>query len=307
MLWILACDQADPKTNESSPTPHQYIYEEEELPPASLQPEDVEAAILEGVSLARDLTAQPVFPAYEAAMTGEDAYCPNYYDYQGNVYWYDSCASDNGGSFEGYSFYIRYTDMDDGAGNLYNGESLSGVSKVVTPEGYTFEAGGGAYYYDLYHAPANQSDTEYTYYISGVQGSFSYDGPEARDTWLTRDLAPDLTYTAAWVPSLGGGLVTIDGGISGLAGDIEYVVLDNLTLYSAALYSTCPIEPGGAVSVRGPDGYWYDVTFDGPMDWGEEVPAETCDGCGTLYFQGEPLGEVCVDVSSLLDWEVSPW
>jgi hypothetical protein len=305
MLLLLACEP-EPSLKESTPTPHDYIYEEEVLPSASLSPEEVEAAITEGLSLALELTAQPVFPAYQAAMLGEDVACPNYYDYEGSVYWYDACTSAAGSRFEGYSFYIPYVDMDDGYGNLYNGEALYGVSKITTIEGYIFEAGGSAAYYDLTHIATSPQDIDYTYFVSAVQGSFSYDGPEAEETWLSEDLAPDLSYTGAWIPAYSGNLGALDGGIAGLSGSVEYLVMDNLILYSNGL-SSCPEEPGGGVSVRGSDGYWYDVTFDGPIEFGEEVAAATCDGCGKLWFQGEALGEVCVDASLLIDWEVSPW
>ena len=117
-------------------------------------------------------------------MQTADGGCPNYYDYNGSVYWYDNCNASGGGSFSGYSFYQRYEDVSDGAGNVYNGEGLSGVSRVETGDGHVFEAGGSAYYYRYDHTAQSEGDADYNYWISVVQGSFSYDGPEAEGTWL---------------------------------------------------------------------------------------------------------------------------
>ncbi len=41
----------------------------------------------------------------------------------------------------------------------------------------------------------------------------------------------------------------------------------------------------------------------------EEVvtEAEQCDGCGSLSFQGQAIGEICPDLGGLLAWEERPW
>jgi hypothetical protein len=307
MLWILLACQA-PQTGEEveKEKPLPYIFEEEDLPEPSVDAAAVEAAALAGVERALQLRAQPVFTAYEAAMSASEAGCPDYYDYDGNMYWYDNCSTSGGGYWSGYSFYVRYQDLDDGSGNVYNGESLSGVSRIETPDGHVFEAGGAAYYYDLTHVAVDENDIDYTYFLSVVQGSFVYDGPETTGSWVEEDLSPDLVYTAAYVPSMDGHLASLDGSVGGLTGAIAYLVFDGLTLYDAAL-TTCPEEPGGGFSVRGSDGYWYDVTFDGATDWGETVRPNDCDGCGKLWFEGEELGQVCVDFRQLVDWKESPW
>lgn len=306
LILLLACTSPEAVEVPEKEQPLPYIYEEEELPVPSVDASSVEAAALQGLQRALQLRAQPVFSAYSAAMSAADAGCPDYYDYEGNMYWYDNCSSSGGGYWSGYSFYVLYQDMDDGAGNLYNGESLSGVSRIETPDGHVFEAGGAAYYYDMTHSAQDESDIDYTYFVSIVQGSFAYDGPEASGSWVEEGVSPDLVYYGAYVPSLEGHLASLDGSVGGLSGEISYLVFDSLTLYDAALTS-CPQEPGGGFSVRGSDGYWYDVTFDGAVEWGEQVQPAVCDGCGKLWFEGEEMGEVCVDFSSLVDWKESPW
>lgn len=306
LLLLIACQSNAEKETAATAVPVPYIYEGDDLPAASVSAADVEGAVAEGLSVAMSLMAPPVFPAYQAAMAGAENGCPNYYDYDGNLYWYDNCTTNGGSSYSGYSFYTTYEDVDDGAGSIYNGESLSGVAQIETGRGYRFEAGGSAYYYTLDHSKQNDSDADYTMFVSIVQGAFSYDGAEAENTWLSEDLAPDITFYAYYVPDYDGRVVSLDGSVGGLSGSLPYVVFDNLTLFEQGL-STCTREPGGGLSVRGTDGYWYDVIFDGPVEFGEQVDSSLCDGCGRLYFQGEEIGEVCADVSTMLAWEQSPW
>ncbi|MFN7145156.1 MAG: hypothetical protein ACK4YP_15370, partial [Myxococcota bacterium] len=239
-----------------------------------------------------------VFPAYDAVMVGAEESCPAYYDYNGSQYWYDQCTSSAGTKFSGYSFYQLYDNYDAGDGAVYNGEALYGVAEIVTPDGHSFSAGGTAY--NLVATGAG-----YTYYSSVLTGSFAYDGPEAAGTWLGSGISPDLTLVGYATEA--GNYMNIDGGLSGMGGQLDTVVFDTVVIFDGALGSACPTEPGGVISVRDDVGYWYDVVFDGPADYGEAAEARLCDGCGAAYFRGEPLGDVCVDFSALLDWEVAPW
>ena len=63
----------------------------------------------------------------------------------------------------------------------------------------------------------------------------------------------------------------------------------------------------GNQQARDNAGQWYDVLFDGPLEYGEQVDPDLCDGCGQVWYRGEPLGEACVDFSHLLDWSGRPW
>ncbi|MCP4805529.1 MAG: hypothetical protein GY884_09285 [Proteobacteria bacterium] len=58
----------------------------------------------------------------------------------------------------------------------------------------------------------------------------------------------------------------------------------------------CAAEPAGTILVRDEVGYWYELVFDG-----------SCDGCGSVQWEGETLGEACIDVSPLYAWEDAPW
>ncbi len=147
-----------------------------------------------------------------------------------------------------------------------------------------------------------------------VEGSFSSDDEALEETWLEpgSTVRPTLVRISVLVPPNpdglpeGGRIATIDGGITGLAGDLDTVSVSGLFMYSPEL-SECD-EPGGSVSVRDADGNWYDVLFDGPEGWeDEDVDLMACDGCGTTWFRGQQIGNTCVDFSSLVEFEDRPW
>jgi hypothetical protein len=282
--------------------PAPYIFDEEAPPVADLEAGDLEAAIESAIALSLTLNAAPIFPAYDAAMVGAEESCPAYYDYQGSQYWYDTCTASTGARYSGYSFYQLYDGYDAGDGSVYDGQTVYGVAEIVTPDGYTYEAGGSA-------QNLVATGPGYTYFSSVIAGSFAWDGPEAAGTWLETGVSPDITLLGYVIPE-SGNYIMLDGGLSGLGGDLDTVVFDAVVLFDFAgpSGSPCPTEPGGVVSVRDGVGNWYDVVFDGPSEYGLEMsdPA-LCDGCGSAWFRGEPIGEVCADFTSLLDWEVSPW
>jgi hypothetical protein len=287
-----------PSTEDTAPDPAPYIFDEADPPVATLEPSDLEGTIDAAVALVLTLNAAPIFPVYSQIMATSEANCPNYYDYEGSQYWYDQCDTNSGTSFSGYSFYQLYDNYDAGDGSIYNGESLYGVARIDTADGYTFEAGGSAYNLVV------TADT-YTYYASTIAGAFAWNGTGAEGTWLATGVSPDLSLVA-YIANGYGSMTQVDGGLSGLGAPLDTVVFDTLTLMSDGL-TTCPTEPGGVVSVRDDEGSWYDVVFDGPSEYGDEVDAAACDGCGAAYFRGEYLGQVCADFSALLDWETTPW
>ncbi len=299
LLALLGCPAPEEKPAEDEYTPAPYIFDEEAPPVADLDVADLEVAIESAVGMVRTLSATPIFPAYHQAMSGAEATCPSYYDYQGSQYWYDQCDATGGTSFSGYSFYVLYDDYDDGSGGApYDGEAVYGVAEIVTPEGYTFAAGGSSY-------ALVQLNDGYTVYSTGVQGAFAWDGPGAEGTWLADGIAPDVAMYA--VAATQGNYLQVDGGLSGIGGELDTVVFDAVVLYDEGLGSTCGSEPGGVISVRDAAGNWYDVVFDGPTEWGAESDAALCDGCGAAYFRGEHLGDVCADFSSLTGFTGTPW
>lgn len=259
-------------------------------------------AIADAVDAARHIQGGPVFDAYLAVMAEADGACPDYYALDGNLYWYDQCTTAAGARFSGYSFYTHYVDYQPGDGNIYNGQQLYGVAQVWDAAGHELDLGGSATEVVL-----TPPDGSYAYWYSVAQGSFAWDGAGTEGTWVTPGMAPDIVLTAIDYPPANGHMFRITGGLGDLAGPYDAVVFDDLTLIDAGLGGACPEEPGGAISVRGTDGYWYDLYFDGQVETEDAVDGAACDGCADVWYQGRNLGPLCVDLGALTDWEDAPW
>lgn len=297
---LIACQPDEPVPEGEEPyEPVPYLVEEEDPPEPSFSAEALSDAIDQGLQRAIGITGVPIFPAYEAVMATADEACPTYYAYGSNVYWYDYCWSEQGTLFNGYSFHLVYDQYDGGDGLIYTGDQLYGIAQVTTADGEVFEAGGTAY--DLYAESA-----DYQVYYSVVQGGFSWTG--AGDSWLAEGLAPNLYMVAYYVPAMDGRAFSLEGGVAGLEGDFDTVVFDGLVLYDEKVGGACPIEPAGMVSVRDPEGQWYDVLFDGEAEYGQGVlDPDACDGCGEAWYRGVSVGQVCAEWSWLNEWEGAPW
>ncbi len=306
LTLLLACTPAtdDPTAKVDEPyAPAPYIVAEADPPVASISASELEGAIAEALSLGTAIRGDAVFPSYFAVMEGADEGCPNYYETDGNVYWYDACTSEDGTEFNGYSLYYYYDHTDAGDGSFYTGDAMSGVAQVRDADGNAFEAGGAAY--DL-----KIEGDGFTYWYSVAQGGFSYDGPEAEGTWLEQGLSPDMVQIVYYVPNGEAKAYLLQGSVSGLTGTFTSAVFDGITMPDptfAGYYEACALEPGGVVSLRDEDGAWYDVLFDGYTDLQPTTPEGLCDGCGEAYYRGEALGTVCVDFTYLNSWEGAPW
>jgi hypothetical protein len=305
ILLLSACDagSGDVVVDDAPVEAVPYIYTTEDTATASLTVSDLELRVADALASTWTIDATPVFDAYEAVMTGADGYCPNYYELDGNQYWYDDCTSDLGAAFSGYAFFYRY-DGDVIDGLAYTGAALYGVGSATSAEGARLEFGGSAQTYTAVpDGVAEDSDAYYVYSVSQVQGGFAYDA--STEGWLSNGEAPDLVSVGYYVPSYAGIYVYVDGSPG--SSEEGATVFDELILYSENLMPDCPNEPYGGISVRDVDGEWYDIIFHGPSEYGEAVDSALCDGCGDAYFHGELLGEVCADFSVLTNWEVSPW
>lgn len=297
-LLLLACapDAPSPETDAGDDLPSEYIYDEEAAPVAEVDAATVEASlqlVLDGVYSYVD--TDPLFAAYDRAMSGQSGSCPAWYNDGDAVFWYDECTSDLGNSYSGYGYELSYENYEEG-GYVYNGRALYAAFTIDTSEGYRFDGAGLAY------ALSYSTDTDTVAY-KVVQGTFRWDGPEAAGSWMDVGLSPDLTlatYTTLNAP--GGVYIYADGGVSPLDGAMVAASFADVFIISEEFGSNCSAEPSGTISLRTADGAWYDVLFDGPTESAMIVDEADCDGCGSVWYLGEHVGDACVDFSSFSDW-----
>lgn len=122
-----------------------------------------------------------------------------------------------------------------------------------------------------------------SFWVGGHVGHLDGDSEsieEIEGTWLWE---ADDAWLAEWTSGLWRLTFTdtlrIDGALTfrGLSIAAEAVEVDD---------AGCV---GGSLSIRDPGGGWHQLGLD----------AETCDGCAQATFEGEPTGEVCLDLAPL--------
>ncbi len=313
LLFLMACHSATaPIDTGETLEPSPYLVDEADPVTANLSSEEVGSAVQELLSQIKELNAAPVFEAYEAAMLGAEPGCPDFYEDEGNVYWYDYCYASDGSYFTGYAFSQDYNGQEVD-GYSYTGQTVYSVAEVTNANGNVFTGGGSV---QLLRADSieGEKDVTHTIWMSVLEGGYAYDGPETAGTWMSEGITPSLTLQFVEIPEeadigISGRIFTATGGVSGLQGIAGTVVLDNFQVWPAAFGNSCPEEPHGIVSVRDDEGLWYDVVFDGSPAWTEEAVAPAlCDGCGGIYFRGEKIGSTCVDVLDLPgELGAEPW
>lgn len=265
-----------------------------------LDAEALQVAIEDAVADLISVNGGPAINAYFEAIAGMDASCPTW-TYDGDVpVWFDTCTSSNGTTFDGYGYQYQYIDESDGT-NTWNGWAINTASTVTLPSGEVFRGAGGAGF--LQGVTNDGLDVWYSY----VQPGYSYDGPAADDTWLSAGIDPEVSWYAYRMPTGEGvaaaltGTAEVDDG-----GAVSAMVFSDLLLIDEA-FGSCAIEPAGGMSVLDREGHWIDLFFDGPQWEGTPTPEDLCDGCGSAWYLGEYLGEVCIDWSPLSDWDAYPF
>ncbi len=308
------CDDAEPATDADAvadvevspetsrpdaPTPWIYPDDDEEITP-SLAPADLEGAVEMAMATAMQVAPdvvlqmhQLLFPAPETG-SGDPTGCPFFltqdYGTAKAFYWQGECTAADGTQFSGFGSVAVYDDFVNEAG-MFDGFEVQMGGRIEAADGTVLEGSGRA---GAYAGAAGDLAV-----ASGVMdGTFIAAGPrKVVSPWLDGTLKPSLTVTAFTYVPTGGKSVAVVGGLSGLdfPDGISAVSLDELTARQALAGATCERELGGGAGVRGDDGNWYDVYFDGAVGDQAQTPSELCDGCGETWFRGAGIGETCVD------------
>ena len=302
-------------TTETELIPSEYIDDDTEINPL-LTVEQVSVGLAEGLdwlfNFNPDITHETYLEVlgygYGAGGYGgeeEDYGCPYYYDGYDYDYWRDTCQREDGTSFSGFAQSWNYGEYEENGYKYYNYDYFNGDARIVTPEGQIWI---GAGYNQTYRREYLENGYQYIY--RNIAGEFSWEGPTADGSWMQESVAVDFyvhvrNYATEDEPSRV--YTSMNGGVSGLLGDINTITLVDVMIYDDTLGSVCDLEPYGTISVRDDDGGWYDVIFDGPPYWGGWSYESVCDGCGEAFYRGESIGSVCVDFTQWIDWQGMPW
>lgn len=306
---------ADAATSDRPDTPTPWIFEDDTVVATpDLAPADLQAAVEAALNAALELDPQVVkdlhdllYPAPEPG-SGDPSGCPFFltYDY-GNAwafYWQGECTNEEGTSYSGYGYASWYDDYPVEYGTI-DGFEYYLAGRIEAADGTWMEGAGDV---TAYEGGGGDLDG----FTRVVDGTFRAGGPRApKSPWLDGTRRPSLTVSGWRYLPTGGKNLMFSGGIGGLAdfpGDVTAVALDDLMVRTISAGSACEKEFGGSASVRGPDGSWYDIIFDGPSDEEPDTtPAELCDGCGETFFRGQGLDATCLPAAPYTAWELRPW
>ncbi len=293
----------------SPPTePTAWEYDEPE-PRASFSQAKAEETIAAAVETLLAVNGLAPLAAYDELLATADSSCPYYSEYEGSVYWYGGCTTEEGVRFEGYSFFESYDDAAlFGDTSSVSGETLNTQGSIHLPTGERFDMGGAL------HALEGSISDELYAWSTGIRGTFGWSEVVGEETWMDGPLMPTLETTAyLWDFGESGtfrGLNTT-AGLTGLGTEWDTAFFSDLTTLDTLFgHWPCPEEPSGTISVRSPDGHWFDVVYDvhqNETDGSWSVEPSACDGCGEAYLHGEPVGRACNDFSPLRAWGDQPW
>lgn len=285
-------------------TPSAYTYTPDGDSDDSFDAEAIEAGLDEVFSVIRDMNARHVVDSYDTLMAEADASCPGADDYDGYSLWINACTSESGAHYQGYAYDVYYPDYDVGGGTVGDYTLVAGTADITSADGHLAHVGGNALLIE-----GTSPDGGQVWY-SVINGSFFSELPGYADTWLATGDAPSLTLQAVRYEEYDINLVSVSGSMA-LQGAITAVSTDALGIYTYnALYGDhnfypCAEEPAGSLAFRDDRGAWYEVTFD--VDPETLAVDGDCDGCAMVTRDGEPVGEICIDASTLVDWESTPW
>jgi hypothetical protein len=309
-LLFLACAvdsppppiSGDSEVQDTEPLPGAYVNDADEPEPV-LSLQEIGTGIENALREMLELDPVVFHDVYRELRSWEDENCPVYLDYDTSDYWYDTCVTDEGASFVGSASTYRYDPYVDENGYTWEQHGyISADFSIETPDGEVLEGTGYSHFYEGIYP-----DSNYHFHYTRAWGRFRWNGPGSSDTWLSSGRSFDFYLHATSYPTYPGIYLSHYGGVAGMDGPVNAYVAESFILYSEGLGSACEVEPSGTISVRDEDGNWYDVDFDGPAYWGGWAFAPECDGCGSVWFRGQYIGETCVDFSPMLSWGDRPW
>ena len=212
-----------------------------------------------------------------------DENCPPMEEHNGMDLWRQSCTTEDGNQFLGWSLNLRIDHIYEDGIDWDVQDWLSGQARIIAGDVELSNYG------DILHQDGAGPSGRRV--LSGlVFGNFSWTDPTATNTWLSDDLSIEYEYRFAkestgWSSTVDAWLSNFDDSIHG-----EAVIWDGIEFDQAQ----CAREPiGGTLWLREGEGRWATVQFD-----------DMCDGCGFVTTTGTPM---CFDFTMWFDWSEYPW
>lgn len=260
----------------------------------------VQDAAQQGISAVTTVNPMVLYEAYDEAIGHGNNQCPNPYAATGwKIGWSNDCFTNDGWGFSGRSETAWRHDMSiEGRAIEDYGEFITNAL-LTSPAGET--TGGGTFDMEGYGELWTWTDDDGVHAESWLFGTFRHEGNWLDPSWLDAGASISLTTTSL---DQGDGtrVITAQGGISRTGtmpdGTVGLLV-DGLTVVQTATGCTA----SGLLTVQGTGG--QRITVD--LTEADATDGVACSACGAAMREGEDQGEVCVDLSAMLDWEGRPW
>lgn len=289
--------------DETVDLPTAYEYEgPTDVDPVPLSLQEVATAVNQAVVVAFSYRADPVVAVYQTAMAAGSRTCPAETAVGGGEVWEDTCTTSDGSEFDGSWVHYDYNNVAE-MGLNWSGDEMWGTASIATADGNEFEATGRVD--SMVGVGVTSSGRAVKQWVSSVSGTFSWTGAGAEGTWLELDGTPHVSMLVNYYVEIDGVRGQLDGEASFAFPGFDAVSYGGLEFGDVESGWTCPGEPAGSLAIRGEDGFWYILRFDG-VDGSEEEPPG-CDGCAAVSWRGQDLGVVCPDFTPWIGWSGSPW
>jgi len=243
------------------------IADESSLPDIAL----VESRLQQAVDQLRLQSAHPFVSLFVSLMEESDSQCPRWYSDENGTYWFDSCTSTQGTLFEGYGTHQIVVEREDEGGNRWNGNIVHSASLIESQSGEWLSSTGHASL--LYGINTENGADIFSSSLSEGFSSHEYTRTPQISMWASRvDSYQNIHF------------------------DAVRMIDDAALVFNQNLLGSHSLCPEGSQSIQTDNG-WVQVFWS----------AENCSGCSSVFFEGQPIGEVCIDFSDWLDWSDNPW
>ena len=270
IAFLLSC--SNPTADTAAPTTPAEVPEIPELESPAAQAQwsaaDIEAAIAAALVDGYP-DAGYLHTAYLEVLSHGDTTCPGHETYIDDT-WLYGCTADSGYWYSGVSEYIEETTSE------YEGVLIAGDVRFEDPSSNVFSIGGHA-------AVATGSKGEQRVTFLEISGSWIWQG-DPTASWLAGGISGSQNTLIGRGDAMD--MIELSGAISFNGVSLDFAEL--------RLLSMCDWQPVGVLSIRDPTGIWH------RLDYGEE-----CSACAQGSWEDTDLGEVCPDLSPIVETAAS--